>query len=81
MNTDIELVDELVKRNADGRYDILISNAKSGMYHDFKSRIAMPKMSLAKELHQYPELADLREAVINGQYDEDFPKKSYDEEN
>jgi hypothetical protein len=81
MNTDIELVDELTARNEGGRYDILIANAKSGMYHDYRSMIAMPKMSLAKELSQFPELADLREAVINGKFDEDFPKKGYDEEN
>jgi hypothetical protein len=76
MNTDIELVEELKKRNTEGRYDRLIANAESGMYNDWRSMIAMPKMSLAKELHEFPELADLREAVINGVYDEDIPKKT-----
>jgi hypothetical protein len=75
MNTDIELVEELRKRNKDGRYDALIADAFNGMYHDFKTTIALPKMTLADALAQFPELKDLRQDVINGEYDEEWPDK------
>lgn len=74
MNTDKELVELLEQRNVSGRYDNLIARAKSGDFHDFKTTTeATPKMALAHELAQFPELNDVRQAVINGMYDEEWP--------
>jgi len=65
-----DLPEELRDRNQDGRYEQIIKNALANVYHDFKSEEAMPKAVLVNDLDQFPELADIREAVINGKYDD-----------
>lgn len=75
-STHIELVEELTKRNTEGKYDALIERAKNKGYHDFKfdeekyEDCICPKMDLAGDLSAFPELADIRNAVIGGEYDE-----------
>lgn len=71
--TDKELVALLKKRNYDGQYDDLIEKAAKGYFHDFKSDLATPKMALAAELEKFPELADIRKAVMDGEYDDEHP--------
>lgn len=73
-STDKELVIELVKRNHKGRYDDIIQMAVARWFHDFKApENARPgdKIMLAEILHNFPELNDIREDVINGVYDEE----------
>lgn len=66
-----ELVDDLVARNASGKYGEIIKEALAGEYHDFKNKkYTCGKVALFNELGNFPELADIREAVIKGEYDE-----------
>lgn len=70
-STMTDLVAELEKRNKDGKYDFLISEAKAGEYHDFKNKKHdCGKVGLVNDLASFPELEDIRWAVINGEYDE-----------
>jgi hypothetical protein len=68
--TDKDLVEVLEKRNTAGRYDLLIQQARQGLFHDFKTTLGLPKMALVQALDHYPELADIRKDVANGVYDE-----------
>lgn len=77
MNTHIELVAELRKRNSDGRYDTLIENAQTMGYHDYKfdydfwdRDYVEPKTKLVEDLRKFPELEDIAQQVMNGDYDE-----------
>ncbi len=68
-----DLVQELTGRNSAGRYDSIIARAKDNGYHDFKCTdedIICPKMDLCNDLSVFPELADIRQAVMDGEYDE-----------
>jgi hypothetical protein len=73
MTTDKDLVELLQQRNTNGRYDKLIAQAANGDFHDFKTQHALPKLMLVSALDKFHELSDIREAVINGDYDEPFP--------
>lgn len=70
-STMVELVDELTKRNTDGKYDELISEAKAGEYHDYKNKKhACGKVAFCAEASKFPELVDIIEDVQHGVYDE-----------
>lgn len=70
-STMVELVEELEKRNVDGKYDQIISEAKAGDYHDFRSEVhAVPKVMLVNRLGEFPELKDIALDVMTGVYDE-----------
>lgn len=70
-NTMVELVEELIKRNTDGKFDTLISEAKAGEFHDYKNKkYACGKVAFVSMAGNYPELADLVNDVKNGVYDE-----------
>lgn len=67
----VELVEELQKRNTSGAYDAMIAEAKAGEFHDFKNeKYTCGKVELADQLSKFPELTDIRTAVIQGEYDE-----------
>lgn len=65
-----QLPEVLQDRNHRGKYDKLIQKALANVYHDFKSEETMPKVVLVNDLSVFPELEDIREAVINGEYDD-----------
>lgn len=67
--TDQHLVQELMSLNAD-KYSKIIEKAKALTYHDFKSDLVSPKLELVKDLDSFPELNEIREAVMRGDYDE-----------
>jgi len=68
----VELVEELEKSNPSNKYDEMIVEAKAGEYHDYKNeKYACGKMALVSKLHAFPELANLRDRVINGEFDEE----------
>lgn len=71
-STSKELVEELTSRNLNGKYDQLIKNAVANRYHDYKNPddVDCGKMELASDLQSYPELADIYQKVIDGEYDE-----------
>lgn len=70
-NTMVELVDELTKRNKDGKFDQMINDAKTGEYHDYKNKkYDFGKVAFVTHASVYPELADLVEDVKKGVYDE-----------
>lgn len=70
-STIIELVQELAERNSEGKYDEMIFEAQSGEYHDFKNnKYVCGKVELVNKLADFPELSDIRDAVIAGSYDE-----------
>lgn len=52
------------------RYKLIIDQAENYQYHDFKSYSALPKMQLVQDLEKFPELSELRQQVINGEFDE-----------
>jgi hypothetical protein len=68
--TDKDLVEILEARNTNGKYDDLISNCKNFRYHDFKAEHPTPKKLLYMHLEAFPELYDLKQAVMRGQFDE-----------
>jgi hypothetical protein len=70
MSTDAELVEMLMERNVDGKYDDLIFAAEDGAFHDFRSEHAFPKIELVQRLSAFPELADIAQMVKNGDFDE-----------
>lgn len=72
-STNKELVEELEKRNTDGRYDQLIANAKNNRYHDYKNPedVLCGKVEVVNDLAPFPELHDIRAAVMNGDFDEE----------
>lgn len=72
--TNVELVVVLNDRNKNGKYDDLIDKAKKCWFHDFKApddALAGDKLLLVQMLSNFPELADISVAVINGEYDEE----------
>lgn len=51
----------------------IVEEAKHGEFHDFQNDLyAFPKVQLAQMLYEtnIPELSPIRQAVINGEYDE-----------
>lgn len=79
-NTEVELVAELekVKRKNPKLVQRIIDNAKRGHYHDFKSNMMMPKVTLTRDL-QAAGLDELASRVINGDYDEEYPSPEEEE--
>ena len=70
-STMVELPAELEALNKDGKYDHIIAEAKAGEYHDFKNKKHVcGKVAVVGELAKFPELAHIRTAVMNGEYDE-----------
>jgi len=69
----------LEARNKNGKYDELIRQAKAYWFDDYKFDLVIPKklnwvgpkVALANILYfDYPELADIRQMVINGDFDD-----------
>jgi len=85
--TKVDLVKELTELNVNGKYNAIINRAKNNGYHDFKFEdvpnhpeygdCICPKAQLVEDLSKFPELNQIRDAVINGQFDEspDEPDK------
>lgn len=76
-STDVELVEVLTERNTEGKYNKIIERAKERGYHDFKfdtnpkyKDCIIPKMQLAQDMLEFPELEDVIDDVIDGIYDE-----------
>ena len=74
----IDLPMVLETLNREGKYDHMINRAKEGGYHDFKfielpayNDCICPKMELVDDLSEFPELSELRSAVIHGEYDDE----------
>lgn len=75
-----DLAEILSLRDKD-KYATIIERASLYGYHDFKfcsipnhpeyADCICPKMQLASDLSQYPELNDVRNDVINGVYDDE----------
>lgn len=63
-----------------GRYKSIIERAELNGYHDFKfdsipghpeyAECVCPKIQLLEDLSKFPELEDIRQNVIGGEYDE-----------
>ncbi len=80
-NTKTELVAELEKivsqREAIGVTDnskikAIISKAKQGVYHDFETPLATPKVQLVSDLKEIKLklMDDIAERVVHGEFDE-----------
>ncbi len=82
-----DLAEILAKRDPE-RYKAIIERAANNGYHDHKfdkipghpeyGDIDCPKIQLVADLALFPELSDIREAVINGEYDD--PADAEDQE-
>jgi hypothetical protein len=72
-STMVELPQELEALNKDGKYDEIIAEAKAGEYHDFKNqKYACGKIEVVNKLSAFPELNHIRQAVMDGDYDEEM---------
>lgn len=75
-STNRDLVLELSKLDQMGELRPIIINALKNKYHDFKSSVVAPKQELVKDLndainkYKHPGLNQIKQAVINGVYDE-----------
>jgi len=79
MPASIEIAHILAKRNPE-RYKAIIERASLNGYHDFKhdsipghpeyADCICPKVQLIEDLFQFPELSDIRERVIAGDFDD-----------
>ena len=70
MTTNEDLVKILHERNTGRQYDALIKLAARNHYHDYKSDVAAPKMELVEDLSNFPELNDISQMVMRGEFDE-----------
>ena len=72
-STNKELVTEMEAININGKLDKFIKQAKANFYHDYKqpSHIACGKTLFMNESQNVPELKDLRNRVIDGEFDEE----------
>lgn len=67
----VELVSELEALNKDGKYDEMIAEAKAGEYHDYKNKkYICGKLEIVNKLSNFPELNHIRQAIMDGDYDE-----------
>lgn len=69
-NTKTDLVEVLKKRNDNHLYDQIIYDAAHGRFHDFESDEVAPKMVLVAELRKFPELSDVVNMVMQGEFDD-----------
>lgn len=67
----------LESRNQEGKYTAIIEKAKRGCYHDFKFDLVdpecsypCPKLILIEDLSAFPELKDISDMVITGEFDD-----------
>jgi hypothetical protein len=77
--TNVDLVKILHERNKNREYDALIVLAARNHYHDYKSEAAAPKMELINDLSIFPELKDVSERVMQGEFDESPDESDKDE--
>ena len=73
-STNKELVEELEKRNVNGRLDKIIANAKANRYHDYKNPddVVCGKMQFLADTHSVQDLVgDLQQQIKDGVYDEE----------
>lgn len=71
-STNKELVEELEKINVAHKLDSIIKKARNNHYHDYKApdHVICGKTDFVNDSAKYPELKDLRNRVINGEFDE-----------
>lgn len=71
-STNKELVEDLQAINTNGQFDKLIKMAKANYFHDYKQPedVVCGKMLFAELSANIPELKPLRDAIINGEFDE-----------
>jgi len=70
-STHIDLVVELTALNPDGALDEIIKEARAGEFHDYKNqKYVCGKVELVKQLSQHERCNSIRQAVMNGDYDE-----------
>ena len=71
-STNKELVADLELVNKSGKFDFIIAKAKANFYHDYKQpeHIVCGKTEFVNDAKGFPELKHLRDAVMNGEYDE-----------
>jgi|GEM_PF-1467724 hypothetical protein len=72
-STNKELVIELEAINQNGKLDKFINRAKANYYHDYKQpeHITCGKTLFVSESTNIPELQDLRNRIMNGEFDEE----------
>lgn len=69
LTTNKDLVEMLTARNENGKYDHIIEKAFNYSYHEWKGE-EPTKMRLMDDIAPFPELEDIRQMVINGDFDE-----------
>jgi len=67
-----ELVEDLWKKPYSLKRAYIEQRAKAGVYHDFDSELATPKIQLVADL-QAAGFVDLAQKVVDGAYDDESP--------
>lgn len=72
-STNKELVEELKKLNVAHKLDAIIKKAEQNYYHDYKNPpgVTCGKTEFVNDSAKFHELKDLRQRVINGEFDEE----------
>ncbi len=74
-STEVELINvleaSLTRKNKTAVRRIMVK-AKQGHYHDFKSNMMMPKVTLIRDLQQVG-LVEIADRVRDGEFDEEYP--------
>ncbi len=70
MGSQDQLVSDLMRKPRDAFRDQLVANATAGMYHDYKSEHATPKLLLFHDLTRYG-YRDLARRAKRGDYDDE----------
>ncbi|WP_210465315.1 hypothetical protein [Rufibacter roseolus] len=67
-STTLDLVDELIAHNNNGRFNKLIYNARTGRYHHAFHLDG--KLQFLRDTEQFPDLVEIRLEIRNGVYNE-----------
>jgi hypothetical protein len=78
-STKKELVDDLRKKPWSLKREYVLKRALKGVYHDFDTELATPKLQLVADLRQAG-FEDLADRTIAGEYDDERPSVEQIEE-
>lgn len=73
-----DLVEDLWKKPYSLKRKYIEDRAKAGVYHDYETDLAAPKMTLAQDLTAAG-FSDLAEKVRDGAYDDESPSVEQEE--
>lgn len=89
MSLPSKILSEILRKRDPEKYKAIIERAANNGYHDHKfdkipghpeyADTACPKIKLVDDLSNFPELTDIRERVMDGEFDDDADKEDQEE--